>query len=337
MIDRENDINDDEIRIIRSHYPRRRVPQSEAPQSDSSAEKGSRRPNPTQYCPLNKEEKTEKGNGGCCLIAILIAVVIGVAAAFVFSSRDEEEQAATDSLYNMVETVEGGEYTNPDGGSVGEPETYGFTSGPIPYTTSRDTTVSDVPLNILTPHNARAALARGPQVLDNPSVILAIQAADIRADNLEIACAYVEKGELISKGEAKAGFCAIINGKMTIGIAEATPKFEEVLNSNGYFFRQYPLVIAGQAVDNKPKGKAIRKALADINGTICIISSRIPLTYHDFSRVLADFGVDNAISLVGSNSSGVYLNGEDGERHIFGDTPPAEWSKSINYLYWYHD
>ena len=77
-----------------------------------------------------------------------------------------------------------------------------------------------------------------------------------------IAGAYVVKGELLSKGEAKAGYCSIVNGEVNIGVADATPMLEEALMKDGYFFRQYPLVAGGQLIENKLKGAALRKALA---------------------------------------------------------------------------
>lgn len=252
------------------------------------------------------EKRANKRN---ILYIIMIAVVLTIAGALIFVRPSKPRESVAPASRN-VEATSGS-----------------------PYATSADTTGGDIRLNILTPHNATPALARGEQVLDDNSVILAIQAADIRADNLEIVCAYVEKGELVSKGEAKAGFCSIVNGELTVGVADATPMFEQALNNDGYFFRQYPLVVAGQIVENKPQGKAVRKALAEIDGEISIISSRERISYRDFSEALVKIGVDNAISLVGANSSGVYVDA-DGKRHVFGDIPPEEWKENINYILW---
>lgn len=200
------------------------------------------------------------------------------------------------------------------------------------YTSRRDTTVSGMRLIILTPHDAVPTLEVGNDVVNDTTAILAAQAADIRSDNGEIAGAYVVKGELLSKGEAKAGYCSIVNGEISIGVADATPMLEQALESEGYFFRQYPLVAAGQLIENKPQGKARRKALAEIDGTICVVASADRLSFHDFSQALIDAGARNAIYLVGANSTTFYTD-RDGARHNIGnvyENAPA----NINYIVW---
>lgn len=200
------------------------------------------------------------------------------------------------------------------------------------YTSRRDTTVNGMRLIILTPHDAVPTLEVGNDVVNDTTVILAAQAADIRSDNGEIAGAYVVKGELLSKGEAKAGYCSIVNGEISIGVADATPMLEQALESEGYFFRQYPLVAAGQLIENKPKGKAKRKALAEIDGTISVVASADKLSFHDFSQALIDAGARNAIYLVGAYSTTFYTD-RDGVRHNIGnvyENAPA----NINYIVW---
>ena len=100
----------------------------------------------------------------------------------------------------------------------------------------RDTVVNDVPLRIHTPVNAMPELLVGIPDTNDKSVVLCLQAADIRADNHEIVGAFVLKGELLSRGVAKKGFCAIIDGKIQLGMAESTPLFEEATSKDGYFF-----------------------------------------------------------------------------------------------------
>lgn len=200
------------------------------------------------------------------------------------------------------------------------------------YTSRRDTTVNGMSLIILTPHGATATLEVGNDVVNDTTAILAAQAADIRRDNGEIAGAYVVRGELLSKGEAKAGYCSIVNGKINIGVADATPMLEQALTSEGYFFRQYPLVAAGQLIENKPQGKARRKALADIDGTMSVVMSADKLTFHDFSQALIDAGVRNAIYLVGANST-VFYNHRDGRRH-FMEPVDENAPDNINYIVW---
>lgn len=200
------------------------------------------------------------------------------------------------------------------------------------YASRRDTTVNGTRLIILTPHGAIPTLEVGNSLVADTTVILAAQAADIRRDNGEIAGTYVLKGELLSKGEAKAGYCSIVNGVINIGVADATPMLEQVLMSDGYFFRQYPLVAASQLIENKPPGKARRRALAEIDGTMSVVTSADGLTFHDFSQALIDVGVRNAIYLVGARSTAFY-NNQDGRRHFIGPVDENA-PENINYIVW---
>lgn len=200
------------------------------------------------------------------------------------------------------------------------------------YVEITDTVVGGVPLVILTPRDATPQLHIGIDVLQSPDVVMAMQAADIRGDNGGIVGAYVVEGNLVSKGQAKSGFCAIIDGNITIGVADATPFLEKAIESDGYFFRQYPLVVGNQLVENKPKGRSLRKALAEWNGTTVVVLSRSRLTFHDFAQTLVDMGVANAIYLVGSEAFGFAVDSE-GNRTEFGKEAPLP-EVSTNYIIW---
>lgn len=225
--------------------------------------------------------------------------------------------------------------STPDNRILSEPVVSVTTDSVIPakaFTTLRDTVVNGVSLGILTPRNATPVLVVGNDVMNDTTAVLAVQAADVRGDNGTIAGTFVVNGDLVSKGEAKAGFCSIINGEITVGVADATPMLEQALAGDGYFFRQYPLVVGGQLVENKPKGKAKRKALAEIGGEISVIFSLERVTFHDFSQALIDAGVRNAIYLVGADSSGFYVDSSGG-RNIFSPDTHNEW-ENINYIVW---
>jgi len=195
-----------------------------------------------------------------------------------------------------------------------------------------DTVINRVALSIFRPVNLIPSLQIGPESLDDPTVRFIAQAADVREDNGGIVGTYVDKGQLISKGQAKSGYCAIIGGKINIGVADATPFLEQALETDGYFFRQYPLVVANQVVENKPKGDAFRKALAELDGEPVVIISRDRVTFHDFSQRLVDLGVSNAIYLVGGNAYG-YAIGEDEKKTEFGQRLKII-SQNTNYIVW---
>lgn len=200
------------------------------------------------------------------------------------------------------------------------------------YVEKTDTTVNKIPLVVFTPRFATARLQRGIETLRDTAAVLVLQAADVRKDNGEIVGAYVSEGNLISKGQAKSGFCAIIGGTPVIGVSDATPYLEQAIETNGYFFRQYPLVVGGQVVENKPKGKAIRRALAELDGETAVVISKVRITFHEFSQALVDIGVSNAIYLVGSGTYGTAVD-SSGKRIKFGKEV-ATTSPNINYIVW---
>ena len=195
-----------------------------------------------------------------------------------------------------------------------------------------DTVINKRGLLIIYPENLRPKLVIGRDMLNDSTIVLATQAADIRRDNGKIVGTFVMDGEVISKGDSKAGYCSIIGDEITIGVSDATPMLEQVLMQDGYFFRQYPLVVGGQIVENKPKGESIRKALAEIDGKICVVRSKENLTFQDFSQLLVDAGVRNAVYLVGSSSYGFYIN-ESGKKIFIGGAQKIE-VENESYIVW---
>lgn len=178
-------------------------------------------------------------------------------------------------------------------------------------TVTKDTTVNDIPLRIYVPLNSTPHLEVGYNVLDNPQQsILFFQAADVRADNKQIVGAFVLRGKPLSWGLSKRGYCAIIGGKVTVGVADNSPLFEQATEHGGYFFRQYPLVDNGKLVENELKNKSIRRGLCDIDGHIAVVGTQSTESLHDFAQALADIGVSNAIYLVGSSAQGWSMDAE---------------------------
>lgn len=185
------------------------------------------------------------------------------------------------------------------------------------YTEHLRDTINDIPLDIYIPHNAVPELMIGVPDIHDKSIVMATQAADIRADNGKIVGAYVLKGKPYSWGLSKKGYCGIIDGKLIVGVADNSPLFEEATEKGGYFFRQYPLVDNGVLVENEPKGKSIRKALCDRNGEIMIVMTQTPESFHDFAQALVDMKIDNAIYTVGSTSYGYFRDKYDHFEQIY--------------------
>ena len=236
--------------------------------------------------------KASKRHGKAIIIAAIVVAAAIIAALLIWHHNDikSPEKAFFDS--STVETDAQPNIRTIDS----DPDT-------IVGITMRDTTVNDIPLKIFTPHNLHARLHVGElnYATADTNIVLALQAADIRADNLEIVSAFVLNGETLAKGSSKLGYCALINDTVTIGVDSATALYEEAIEKGGDFFRQYPLVKNGNIVENKIKNKAIRRALAEIDGHITVVATSSRESLHDFAQALVDIGVNTAVNLVGGN------------------------------------
>ena len=233
--------------------------------------------------------------------AALAALVICVAVGTVLLNRRSEQEKETQVVFDPV-PVQSEKPAEEVLKPLGD---YSITEDKA-YTEHLRDTINDIPLDIYIPHNAVPELMVGVPDMNDKSIVMATQAADVRADNGKIVGAFVIKGKPLSWGLSKKGYCGIIDGKVTVGVADNSPLFEEATEKSGYFFRQYPLVDNGVLVENEPKGKSIRKALCDRNGEIMIVMTQTPESFHDFAQALVDMKVDNAIYTVGSTSYGYF-------------------------------
>ena len=205
------------------------------------------------------------------------------------------------------------------------------------FTEIVDTLINDIPIRIFIPHNAELSLHIGKLDRSDKRIIYAAQAADVRADNGGIVGAFVLKGEPIAWGLSKKGYCASINGKVSVGVAENSPLFEKATEEGGYFFRQYPLVCNGEIIDNEPKGKSIRRAICDRSGDIFMVETGSRESFHDFSQALVDLGVSQAVYLVGSSAYGWAVD-KSGTIHEFGEdnyyTGRKKMPNNTSYIVW---
>lgn len=197
-----------------------------------------------------------------------------------------------------------------------------------------DTIINDVPLTIYgldceLPACPRASLQVGMPDREDTSLLLAVMAADVRADNRGIVGDFVVDGRQLARGEKKDGYCAILDGVPVVGRGgEAALK--RAVDENGCFFRQYVLVSEGVAMPPKPKGKNHRRALCVMGHWMFVVASGDRESYHDFATALADLGVDDAIALVGSESLLMY-RAEGGLLHTIGTSFEGD---NVNFLVW---
>lgn len=236
-------------------------------------------------------------------------------------------------LVVLVAVVLGKSSHKETSGKVQQPAT----ENPIPslsfeegdYLVVTDTLINDVPLTLYMPSDAKATLQIGVPDVRDTSLVLAVMAADIRADNGGIVGDFIVDGRVWARGERKEGCCAIIDGVPEFGY-DGDAIVDRVLAENGSLFRQYVLVRGGQPVPPKPKGKNHRRALCKLGHSIIVVASGDRESYHDFATALADLGVKEAIALVGSESLLMY-RAEGGLLHSLGT---AFDSPNINFIVW---
>lgn len=308
-----DDIRDDEIRVIGTLSRRTPTRAEMAPPEEMK----------TSQEADDSPQKKVRGKGLLWLALLTVLLIIG----FVFLPRLGN---APEDPYDGVFEAKMEPLTLPE---KTEKKTFGHTADMLSsYTEKIDTVINDVHIAIFIPQNAIPELIVGKPAENDPSIILAAQAADIRADNKQILGAFVNKGTPLSWGLSKKGYCAIIDGEMTIGTSENSPLFEKATETGGYFFRQFPLVDNGRLVENEQKNKSIRKALCSRAGQIFIAVTESDESYHDFSQALVDLSVDNAISLVGSRNAFGWWIDKDGVKTSFADG----WHqyKMENYVVW---
>ena len=295
MSNRYNDIRDDEFRVIG---------QSPAPSMQNSSGNGRKK-------------------WPWILAALIISAII-ITVCLLNSKEDDTD--LVNAAYDPIELTQEPQITE-----IQRLGNYSELEGKA-YTEQLKDTINDIPLNIYIPHNAVPELCIGRPDISDKSIVLATQAADIRADNGKIVGAYVIKGKPLSWGLSKKGYCGIIDGNITIGVADNSPLFEEATEKEGFFFRQYPLVDNGTLVENELKGKSIRKAICDRKGEIMVIMTETPESLHDFAQALIDLKVDNAIYLVGGQSYGFYNSIED-ERIVMTDDIRYNY-RYMNFILW---
>lgn len=308
------DINDDEIRIISSE---RKLPVSQNEQT------------PVEVCSKKYSKKSLRVK---IWLVVSVLLFLGALVVFFWWEISKDEKSTSEISKNISIQTEGKESKIEESGRLAIPVATKNISE-RGFVETYDTAVNKIPLSIYTPRNVTPRLHIGKDALKDGTGVLVLQAADTRADNGGIVGTYVLEGELLSKGESKAGFCAIINGKLFIGVADSTPYFEQAIESGGYFFRQYPLVVGGQTVENKLQSMSLRRALAELNGEIVVIMGHQKQTLNEFAQTLVSLGVTNAIYITGGDYSQGYAVDWKGNKLEIGNKSDS-LSLNTNYIIW---
>ena len=262
--------------------------------------------------------------GAVAVVAVVLVLVLSLSG----RKRTNNEAEVVPELFDPVPVVEQpSESESEKKAWLGD-----YSDETTPYTEHIQRTINDINLDIYIPHNARPSLLLGVPDPSDSRIIFANQAADVRADNGKINGAYVLAGKPLAWGLSKKGYVAVIDGEVTVGVADNSPLFEKATETGGYFFRQYALVDNGVLVENAPKNKAVRKAICDRAGEIMVVMSESKESFHDFAQAMVDLQVDNAVYLVASISHGFYRD-RDGEFQMIYERGQIRYPNE-NYILW---
>ena len=334
-----DNIKDDEIRLVgtqiqftestmvsvlkESNYsPTNEQDHIDDPANDASSE----HPDP------NQRKKSKKG----CVIMALVLIIIALICFFIFvmgnffyaepPSRVDASMArdTASSMTVQVDTLQA------DRQEMSASNEAPAKQGEMLV---QDTLINDIPLTLFTMEGARMELCIGRPNANDPDLLFATQAADIRSDNGLPAGAFIHHGELIAKGHSKLGYCSIIGGSVTLGRAQDTPDFERAIEENGDFFRHYSLVSGGELIEIPVKGKALRKALCIMGDNLTVVICRDRESYHDFSQALVDMGCQEAIALVGGEAL-CYAYDATTDKVMMMGTPASQQTEYENYIVW---
>ena len=205
------------------------------------------------------------------------------------------------------------------------------------YVEISDTIINNVSLHRFIPVNARPKLEMGVMKAIPSKYILGAMAADFGFDRgkHQVIGAFVHHGEMLSHSKSKYGFCAILKDTVVIGNDLTTSYFEQAIEENGDFFRQYALVQKGEVVSNPPThNDALRRSLCRLtDGRICIIDTDMSVSLDSFSTALSQYKVGDAIALMGSGAAVRWAVDKAGRRFIAG-ADEFDFPEVVNYIVW---
>ena len=140
----------------------------------------------------------------------------------------------------------------------------------------------------------------------------------IIGDKKEIIGDFIVDGKVVEKSNWRAGFMAIVDGNVQIGIDRSSKISNYVRENEGSMFRQLALVSAGISCDKQfiLKGKVTRCAYArERNGNLYFVETESPETLYGFADALKEYGFTDAIYITGGKQPNLFHRTEDGIAH----------------------
>ena len=204
-----------------------------------------------------------------------------------------------------------------------------------PYTEKVDTVVHNVKLSIFIPHNATPCLHIGAPDESVKQSVLGFQAADLDKDGLDILGMFIQQGRIVSTGTSRNGYCAIVNGRVKLGMSDDIyGNLDKLISQKVFLFRQYMLVDNGMSLQFSLGGKSVKRALCIKDGQAFVVVSNEEVSISAFAISLGFYGVDSAISLVGGDRVNAWYR-DDNQELI--EMRPAEDRPTYyfeNYIIW---
>ena len=210
------------------------------------------------------------------------------------------------------------------------------------YTEKLDTVIQGLTLTLYIPHNAIPTLTMGSPDTTNVTeeAVLAFRAADLGTDLTTLIGLFVCDGVIYQSNKdssSKLGFCAIIDGDITIGTAESTSLFEKAIERNGCFFRQHSLVANDTVTANVEKHtkETLRRALCH-RGNQIFVAVCPKVSMYNLAQALVVLDIDNAIYLPGgglTSFNGWWRDVND-NIEFFRNSEKYTRNKLENYIVW---
>lgn len=205
------------------------------------------------------------------------------------------------------------------------------------YVEISDTMINNVSLHRFIPLHARPSLVMGVMKEFPSDCILGAMAADfgLNKGEYQVIGAFVHQGKMLSYSRSKYGFCALLSDTVVMGNELTTSYFERAIKEGGDFFRQYALVHNGQVVSNPPThNDALRRALCRMkDGQLGIIDTDMSVSLDSFSTAISQYGVVEAVALMGSGAAVRWAVDKQGRRFIAG-ADEYDFPDVVNYIVW---
>ena len=155
-----------------------------------------------------------------------------------------------------------------------------------------ETTINGVHLHLTHVINMDASMTTDTASYDADNVRV-MAAAAVSNGNDDI----IMEGKVLARGKKHDGFCAIVNGNISIGKTVNDDVARYCTERKGFFFRQELLLSNGELQPSLEKGKAVRCALAKQGNDVYVVITDGEESLHDFANAMKAAGVTDAILL----------------------------------------